>query len=410
MSMTASDRAPSTKTEAFVDKCRVAPYAQGTLTGLTFGVKDIIDIAGRPTGCGNPDWREKNPPATCHAVCIEQLLSQGALCLGKTVTDEMAFDLLGENHFYGTPLNSKAPDRVPGGSSSGSAAAVAGGDIDFAIGTDTAGSVRVPASNCGLFGYRPSHGRVSVAGVHPLAPTFDTVGAFATTAENLAKIGAVLLSTGVPTSPTVRRFLVVQEGFEIASEAVRQALAKPLSKIVNALQLKQEVLSIRRIDRQPRECGLADWLENYRTVSGAEIWSCGGAWIESAHPSFGPRIARNFEYAKQIDRTKVAAAVRFRETLFNRCLELLDEGDILCIPTVPEPAPLRGSIGIDRYQNDYLVRLVSLTSIASICRLPQISLPLAEVDGAPVGISLLARHGNDITVLGAMQHVCRQLG
>src|SRR3954447_12332292 len=164
---------------AFVERFTLPPTRSGPLDGLTFAVKDIIDVAGHHTGCGNPTWRATHPPTTVSAVCVEQLLAAGARCEGKTITDEIAFSLLGENFFYGTPLNPKAPDRVPGGSSSGSASAVACGLVDFALGTDTGGSVRTPASNCGIIGIRPSHGIISVAGVMPLAPTLDTVGLFA---------------------------------------------------------------------------------------------------------------------------------------------------------------------------------------------------------------------------------------
>ncbi len=154
----------------FVDNFSLAATGEGPLSGLTFVVKDIIDVAGHRTGCGNPTWLATHPPATVHAVCVEQLLAAGGRAVGKTISDEIAFSLLGENHFYGTPLNPAAPDRIPGGSSSGSASAVACGLADFALGTDTGGSVRVPASNCGLWGLRPSHGFVSVAGVMPFAP------------------------------------------------------------------------------------------------------------------------------------------------------------------------------------------------------------------------------------------------
>ncbi len=178
---------------AFVETFELAPTGDGPLDGLRFAVKDIIDIAGRKTGCGNPTWRDTHPPARSHANCVEQLLYNGARCIGKTVSDEVAFSLIGENHFYGTPLNPKAPDRVPGGSSSGSAAAVACGLADFALGSDTGGSVRVPASNCGIWGLRPSHGFISVAGVMPFAPTFDTVGVHARTAEILNRALRVLI-------------------------------------------------------------------------------------------------------------------------------------------------------------------------------------------------------------------------
>src|SRR5215212_3142842 len=187
----------ATESRAFVETIELGSIASGPLDGLNFAVKDLIDIASHKTGCGNPSWCDTHPVVTVNAVCVEQLLSAGARCVGKTISDELALSLLGENYFYGTPLNPKAPDRVPGGSSSGSASAVACGQVDFALGTDTGGSTRVPASNCGIWGFRPSHGFVSVAGVNPLAPSFDTVGVLAQSADVLAKVGLVLL-TGAP--------------------------------------------------------------------------------------------------------------------------------------------------------------------------------------------------------------------
>src|SRR6478735_9844156 len=180
---------------AFIEKFTGPPTKDGPLAGLTFAVKDLIDIAGHRTGCGNPTYRDTHPPASVSAVCVEQLLAAGAQCEGKTITDELAFSLLGENHFYGTPLNPAAPDRVTGGSSNGSASAVACGLVDFALGTDTGGSVRVPASNCGIWSWRPSHGLISVAGVMPFAPTLDTVGVFVRDVNVLQRVAAVLLAT-----------------------------------------------------------------------------------------------------------------------------------------------------------------------------------------------------------------------
>src|SRR5262250_191402 len=182
------------QSNAFVTTFDLSPTESGLLNGLRFAVKDTIDVAGFKTGCGNPTWRDSHPSAVVHAVSVEQLLHGGARCVGKTISDELAFSLLGENHFYGTPLNPHAPDRVPGGSSSGSASAVACGFVDFALGTDTGGSTRVPASNCGIWGFRPSHDFISVAGVNPLAPSFDTVGVLARSAETLARAATVLLS------------------------------------------------------------------------------------------------------------------------------------------------------------------------------------------------------------------------
>src|SRR5881409_2776312 len=182
------------QSSAFLTTFELPPTGSGMLDGLCFAVKDVIDVAGWKTGCGNTTWRDSHPTAVANAVCVEQLLQTGARCVGKTICDELAFSLLGENHFYGTPLNPQAPDRVPGGSSSGSASAVPCGLVDFAVGTDTAGSTRVPASNCGIWGFRPSHGVISPAGVNPLAPSFDTIGILAGSADVLIRAVGVLLA------------------------------------------------------------------------------------------------------------------------------------------------------------------------------------------------------------------------
>src|SRR5262249_23337023 len=209
---------------AFVETFDLPPTGDGPLAGLRFAVKDLIDIAGRKTGCGNPSWRDTHPPARNHAVCVDQLLTAGAHCVGKTVSDEGAFSLIGGNHFYGTPLNPRAPDRVPGGSSSGSASAVACGLADFALGTDTGGSVRVPASNCGVWGLRPSHDFISVAGVMPFAPTFDTVGIHARSAEVLARAAPALLASAPAPSAAPRNIYILREAFALAEPP---ALAGP---------------------------------------------------------------------------------------------------------------------------------------------------------------------------------------
>src|SRR5436189_2924651 len=220
------------RSNAFVTIFDLSPTGSGPLDGLRFAVKDTIDVAGFKTGCGNPTWRDSHLTAVVHAVCVEQLLRAGARCVGKTISDELALSLLGENYFYGTPLNPAAPERVPGGSSSGSAAAVACGLVDFALGTDTGGSVRVPASNCGIWGWRPSHGLISVAGVMPFAPTLDTVGVFTRSAELLQRVATVLLTNDSSTTADVPSSIyIVCEAFELADPAVRQSLAEPASRL-----------------------------------------------------------------------------------------------------------------------------------------------------------------------------------
>ena len=145
----------------------------GPLAGLTVAVKDCYDIAGERTGIGSPDWLAEQPRAAVSAAAVRSVLDAGATVVGKTICDEFMYSITGANAHYGTPLNPRAPDRLPGGSSSGSASAVAGGACDLALGTDTGGSIRVPASASGLYGLRTTHGRVDMAGVQAMAPSFD---------------------------------------------------------------------------------------------------------------------------------------------------------------------------------------------------------------------------------------------
>src|SRR5436190_24215153 len=233
------------ESNAFVTTFDLPPTGSGSLDGLCFAVKDVIDVAGCKTGCGNPAWRDSHPTAVAHAVCVEQLLRASASCVGKAICDELAFSLLGENYFYGTPLIPRAPDRVPGGSSSGSASAVACGLVDFAVGTDTAGSTRVPASNCGIWGFRPSHGVISPAGVNPLAPSFDTVGILAQSADVLARVGLVLLACAPVPASSPCKVRLIHEGFALADTDVQQAMLEPVRRLRDFFGERVQELSLR---------------------------------------------------------------------------------------------------------------------------------------------------------------------
>ena len=395
------------ESQAFVETVIVEPKSSGVLTGLQFAVKDLIDLGGYKTSCGNPTWRDTHPKAATNAVCVDQLLMAGAECVGKTITDELAFGLNGENFFYGTPLNPRAPNRVPGGSSSGSASAVACGIVDFALGTDTGGSVRVPASNCGIFGMRPSHGRISVAGVNPLAPSFDTVGVLACSCEVLAKAASVLLACDIPSGFNVGKVHLLEEAFAICDTEVKDALAKPVDMIKAIFSGKVEKTSLKDIGRQANESGLKGWYHTYYRIQWAEIWSCLGSWVEEAKPEFGPTTGMNFEFVKNMDRGALVKAVRQREDCFSLLNEFLGPNDLLCMPTAPALAPIKGTLGIDRTVGDYYPRTLSLTSIAGIGRLPQVTLPVADVSGVPIGLSLLARHGRDGFLLAAAQSLAQ---
>src|SRR5580704_5882546 len=224
-------------------RVRIEGRAGGPLAGLTFAAKDLFDVAGVPTGGGNHDWPTGRPIPTKHAWAVQTLLDSGANLIGKTITDEVSLGILGENAFDGTPVNVRAPGRVPGGSSSGSAAVVAAGLCDTALGTDTGGSVRVPSSFCGLYGIRPTHGRLNLSGMLPQAPTSDTTGWFARDAATFARVSSVLLGEAIPDAlPT--RLIVAVDAFGFADPAVATALRPMVDRLAKLIgSVRDEVMA-----------------------------------------------------------------------------------------------------------------------------------------------------------------------
>ncbi|MBI1964632.1 MAG: amidase [Betaproteobacteria bacterium] len=362
--------------------------AEGPLAGLTFGVKDIYDIAGHKTGFGSPDWLRSHGAAARTAPVVRRLLDAGAAMVGKTHTDELTYSLNGENAHYGTPVNVNAPGRIPGGSSSGSAAAVAGGLCDFALGSDTGGSVRAPASFCGIFGMRPTHGRVSLEGACPLAPSFDTCGWFTRSAEALERVGRVLL--GEERGGTPRRLLLAQDAFALAGDAVSRALDLAVGRI-SALLGKPEPVAV-------AADGLPQWFQVFRVLQGAEAWAQHGEWVTRVKPELGPGIRQRVQWAADLDPGLVGPAKMRREEIARHMEGLLAGGVVLVLPTVPGIAPVRNSPPAET--EDFRSRALSLLCIAGLARLPQASLPLASLDGCPLGLSLIAARGSDAMLLG----------
>ena len=364
----------------------------GPLAGLSFGLKDIFDVAGHKTGFGCPDWLRTHDAARVHSVVAKKLLDAGASLAGKTHTEEMAFSLTGENAHYGTPVNVAAPDRVPGGSSSGSAAAVAGKLVDFAIGSDTGGSVRAPASFCGLYGIRPTHGRISREGVCALAPGFDTCGWFARDAELLARVGEVLLG-GKAASPG--RVLLAQDAFALAMPDAQQALQPALARVAKVLGAPEPVTVSAE--------GLNEWFEVFRVLQFAEIWNEHREWVTRVKPKFGPAIGKRFEAVAKSDAAEVGRMIPRREELAMRLDKLLANNAILLLPTVPDIAPLKNCP--PDQTTAFRERAMGMLCISGIGRLPQVSLPLATVNGCPLGLSMIAARGNDEMLLAVATQI-----
>lgn len=318
---------------------------------------------------------------------VQQLLDAGADVIGKTHTDELAFSLNGENPHYGTPINANAPGRIPGGSSSGSAAAVAGGLCDFAIGTDTGGSVRAPASFCGIYGIRPTHGRVSLDGACSLAASFDTCGWFTRDPSLLERIGHVLLGS-VP-SPKPGRLLFAYDAFELAGDAVIHALQPAMDRISASLDRTEPVTVSAE--------GLPQWFQVFRLLQGAEIWAQHGEWVKRAKPDFGLGVKERMQWVSAIDARDIILARERREDITRRMDELLVDNAVLMLPTVPGIAPLRNTPPTEL--DDFRGRAMGLLCIAGLAQLPQVTLPFGELDGCPLGLSLIARRGADEMLL-----------
>jgi amidase len=365
------------------------PRRTGRLSGLSFAAKDLFDVAGVVTGCGNPDWAATHEPAQADAWAVNALLEAGATLLGKTITDEISLGLLGINRFYGTPLNPRAPDRVPGGSSSGSASAVAGGLVDVALGTDSRGSVRVPASFCGLYGLRPTHRRIPTMGMMTQAPSFDTVGYFARNAADFNRVGTVLLAERIVDALPVE-ILVANDCFALADEPVRRALLPVLDRLRRVMPVKDSLLA---------DGDLLDWSQHQRVLQRSEFHATFRDWIDRVNPRFSSEVAGAFADEGRIPEADIAAAKAFRANASNRIDGLLDGRRVLCMPTSPILP-----IGRDARLSDMRTavrRIVDLTAIAGLVGLPQVNVPLATIDSIPVGLSLVGWRGGDAALVGA---------
>jgi amidase len=357
----------------------------GPLEGLSFAVKDIYDVAGYPTGGGSPLKQAESPIHTEHAPIVATMLQAGARFVGKTQTDELTFSLNGQNKHFPEPVNPRAPGRITGGSSSGSAAAVAAGLCDFALGSDTGGSVRGPASHCGLWGIRPTHGRVSLARAMPLAPSFDTAGYFADRAEIFARVAPVFLGED-QTKVRLTRLLRAEDAFErLMSEREAEVLAPAEGRAFAILG------DAERVTVAPG--GLEDWYWTFRRLQAVEAWRVHGAWIEARDPDMTPGVRERFEFGKTVPAEERRRAEDNRNRQRARVESLLGSDAVLMLPTMPTIAPKRDLSG-DALQT-YRERALSILCISGLSGVPQVTMPLARLDGCPLGLSLIGPRGAD---------------
>ena len=377
---------------AFVAPVEIDGRSGGPLDGLTFCAKDIYDVADHVTGRGNPDWAASHGPAEAHATPVARLLDAGARLVAKSHTDEFAYSLMGVNAHYGTPVNPAAPDRVPGGSSSGSVAAVAAGLVDIGLGSDTGGSVRIPASFCGVWGLRTTHGAIPMTGTMPLAPSFDTVGWFTRDGRTMERVADALALPPADDGP--RRLLLPVDVWAAAEAGTVDAIAPVLARLEAAHGAAIPVVLAPE--------GLGEWFDTFRICQAAEVWQAHGAWVESAQPAFGPGIADRFRMAAGISADAWAEARAARARIRERITSVMDSDSILVLPSSPGPAP---QLEADETTLDaFRGRALKILCTAGLASLPQLSVPAGEVAGAPVGLSLAGAPGRDRALIAVARH------
>lgn len=372
------------------------PHAPtGPLADLSFAAKDLFDVAGYPTGGGNPIVLAMSGIKSRTAPTVQKLLDAGARFAGKTVTDELAFSMNGNNAHFGAPINGAAKDRITGGSSSGSASAVSSSLCDFALGTDTGGSVRAPANHCGLYGLRPTHGRVSLEGALDLAPSFDTCGWFARDIGTFARVADVLLGADAPALPERVRLLGPDDVWGLAAPAATKALQGVIDRVQGLLGPAQgTTVAMESFDAMY-------W--NFRYLQSREAWLTDGPLIERYAPPLGPGVAERFAWSRDVTDAQVVAARVFRTAFRAHLAALLGTDGVLLMPTMPDIAPLRSEseAGLEDYRN----RAIRMLCIAGLSGFPQLSMPLASRDGAPLGISLLGPAGSDRSLIRLAERI-----
>lgn len=373
--------------------------SNGRLTGLKFAVKDIYDVAGYPTGFGNPLWLQTHGPATLTSPMVQSLLDAGATLYGKVITDELTYSLNGDNHHYGTPLNANAPDCVPGGSSNGSASAVSAGLVDFALGSDTGGSTRVPASYCGVWGLRTTHGSLPAAGVLPLQPSFDTLTWLASNVDVFEQVGEVLLPT---TQHEFKRVLHWPSTWQMAEQDLQPGLEQVQAALLKLL--KTELLVQ---DLLPAGVTHEDWRRAFQLASAHQAWQIHGQWIEQHQPVMGQPVAERFKFASTVTQEMAKTAWQQIEQVKSRVRALVGEDGVVVLPSSASTAPRLDAdpASVD----DVRMRTMRITSVAGLSGLPQISIPMRTHSGKPYGVSLLGPAGSDLALLRLAKAVSREL-
>jgi amidase len=369
-----------------------SPVPHGPLNGLSFVVKDIFDVAGLPTQAGNPQFAQRWGQPTQDAWAVQRLRQAGAQLLGKVHTHELAYGMTGINPHFGTPTNPRAPGHIPGGSSSGSGSAVASGLASLALGSDTGGSVRIPASLCGVWGWRPTHGLLPLEGVVPLAPSYDTAGLLAAGA-GILQLAARTLLPPLPISPRFTQALVVSEALEVSHPQAQQATWRL------AQQLEKLGITIGEIGGG----NLADLRETQRLIQGAQAYSFHAPWLEAAQPQLGADVARLLQMASAFTIGEIGTALSHQASLVSNWHRRWPAQTLLLLPATPSAAPTIQSLRDADAALEFRWRTLTLNTLASSLGCPVLTVPMALPTELPLGVQLLGPRGSDLALLELAQ-------
>jgi amidase len=363
----------------------VPAAATGLLTGLTVAVKDVVAVQGHRLGAGVPALLEAGHPQPRSAPALARLLAAGASVRGIAQPDQLAYSLAGTNEHYGPPPNPAVPGAVPGGSSSGSASAVALREADIGLGTDTAGSIRVPASYQGLWALRTTYRAVDRAGVLPLAPDFDTVGLLTRDAATLRAAASALLDEGAGREATVAQFAVAPQLLEGVDEPVTSAFQAAVRGV-------REVRVVREVTiPDPRELA-----EAFQVHQAWQAWKVHGAWVSAHADALLGDVRQRFEIASRITPAEDAEARTILRTA-RPVLEAALGGRTLLLPSAAGPAPpLEGGTAA---REEARAATLRLTCLAGITGRPAVSAPVLTVGDAPVGLGLVGPPSSDLALI-----------
>ena len=373
--------------------------ASGPLAGLSAVVKDMYDIAGERMGCGSPEWLAAQPPAKRNSSPVQKILDAGATVIGKTICDEFFYSVTGANSHYGTPVNARAPGRLPGGSSAGSAAACGAGLCDFALGSDTGGSVRLPASFNGVYGLRPTHERIEHSGVADMAPSFDVPGWFAATPGVFHKAGAVLLDNR-RVAAKVDRVVVLEDAFAQAED--------PGADMLRTLRefMSDDLPGMAHGRIAPE--GFDPWREAFRIVQAYETWQTFGGFVTKQKPDIGPGVKERMQFASTVTKAQADASREVVNKARDHIRQIVVPGTVLALPTAPSIAPKIEISGAEL--EEFRTRVMRLTCTSGISGLPQMNIPGGTINGCPIGLSFIGWAGGDEALLDLACELSRHCG